>query len=79
NAVALPIQKENKNNCDVPIPAVLGLIATHSTDTEIPGIKDILYGKKTADGTRDPNLAYYRDIKTCQTADVSPEDAAADP
>ncbi|AVC43294.1 cytochrome BD oxidase subunit I [Francisella tularensis subsp. novicida] len=79
NAVALPSQKEQKNNFDVPIPAVLGLIATHSTDTEIPGIKAILYGKKTADGTRDPNLAYYRDIKTGQTADVSPEDAAADP
>ncbi|MDE4978393.1 cytochrome BD oxidase subunit I, partial [Francisella tularensis subsp. holarctica] len=44
-----------------------------------PGIKAILYGKKTADGTRDPNHAYYRDIKTGQTADVSTEDAAADP
>ena len=53
------------------------MIATHSTDTEIPGIKAILYGKKTADGTRDPNLVYYRDIKTGQTADVSPQAAAA--
>ncbi|MDE4961652.1 cytochrome ubiquinol oxidase subunit I, partial [Francisella tularensis] len=42
NAVALPSQKEKKNNFDVPIPAVLGLSATHSTDTEIPGIKAIL-------------------------------------
>lgn len=69
NAVALPSPKEQKNNFDIPIPAVLGVIATHSTDTEIPEIKAILYGKKTADGTRDPNLAYYRDIKTGQTAD----------
>lgn len=56
NAVALLNQKEQKNNFDIPIPAVLGVIATHSTDTEITGIKAILYGKKTADGTRDPNI-----------------------
>lgn len=57
----------------------LGVIATHSTDTEIPRIKAIIYGKKIADGTRDPNLAYYRDIKTWQTAHVSPQAAAANP
>ncbi|MFV9931437.1 MAG: hypothetical protein AB8V10_03265 [Francisella endosymbiont of Hyalomma asiaticum] len=53
------------------------MIATYSTDTEITEIKAILYGKKTADGTRDPNIAYYRGIKTGQTADVSPQAAAA--
>ncbi|MDE4994487.1 cytochrome BD oxidase subunit I, partial [Francisella tularensis subsp. holarctica] len=36
-------------------------------------------GKKTDDGTRDPIVAYYSDIKTGQNSDVSPVDAAADP
>ncbi|QIV96636.1 cytochrome bd-I ubiquinol oxidase subunit 1 apoprotein [Allofrancisella inopinata] len=79
NAVALPSQKEQKNNYAVEIPAVLGLIATHSTDVQIPGVKAILYGKMTADGTRDPNFAYYRNIKTGITAGVSPEEAEANP
>ncbi|GAB4222430.1 MAG: cytochrome ubiquinol oxidase subunit I [Francisella sp.] len=79
NVVAIPNQDEQKNHLEVPVPAVLGLIATHSTDTEIPGVKDIIYGKKGADGKRDPNIAYYRDIKTGQTADVSPQEAASNP
>ncbi|AJC48549.1 cytochrome ubiquinol oxidase subunit I [Allofrancisella guangzhouensis] len=79
NAVALPSQKEQKNNYAVEIPAVLGLIATHSTDVQIPGVKAILYGKMAADGTRDPNFAYYRNIKTGTTAGVSPDQAAANP
>ncbi|QIV95111.1 cytochrome ubiquinol oxidase subunit I [Allofrancisella frigidaquae] len=79
NAVALPSQKEQKNNYAVEIPAVLGLIATHSTDVQIPGVKAILYGKMTANGSRDPNFAYYRNIKTGITAGVSPEEAAANP
>ncbi|AIT09770.1 cytochrome BD oxidase subunit I [Candidatus Francisella endociliophora] len=79
NAIAFPNQEEQENNFDVPVPAVLGLIATHSTDTEIPGVKAILYGKADANGTRDPNYAYYRNIQTGMTADVSPEIAAANP
>ena len=79
NAIALPSQVEQKNNYAVEIPAVLGLIATHATDVEIPGMKAILYGKADKNGDRDPNFSYYRDIKTGITALVSPEAAAADP
>ena len=79
NAVALPSQSEQKNNYAVEIPAVLGLIATHKTDVEIPGMKAILYGKADANGNRDPNFSYYRDIETGVTANVSPEAAAANP
>ena len=32
--MALPSQKEQKNNFDIPIPVILGGIATHLTDTE---------------------------------------------
>lgn len=79
NAVALPSQKEQKNSYAVQLPAVLGLIATHSTNVEIPGLKAILYGKADENGNRDPNFAYYGNIKTGMTADVSPEEAAANP
>ncbi|GMN90404.1 cytochrome ubiquinol oxidase subunit I [Francisella sciaenopsi] len=79
NAIAFPSQESQENHLAIEIPAVLGLIATHSTDVEIPGVKAILYGKMTADGTRDPNLAYYRDIATGETAEVSPEVAESNP
>lgn len=79
NAVALPSQSEQQNNYAIEIPAVLGLIATHKTDVEIPGVKAILYGKADANGNRDPSYAYYRNSKTGTTADVSPEEAAANP
>ncbi|QEO59721.1 cytochrome ubiquinol oxidase subunit I [Francisella marina] len=79
NAVAIPSNADQENHYAVEIPAVLGLIATHSTDVEVPCIKAILYGKADANGTRDPSLAYYRDIATGETADVSPEVAAANP
>ena len=78
-AVALPSEKEQKNNFAIEIPKVLGLIATHSTDVEVPGIKSILYGVKKADGTRDENVAYYMNIKTHETADTSVKYAKSHP
>ncbi|MBD2809113.1 cytochrome BD oxidase subunit I, partial [Francisella tularensis] len=71
--------KEQKYNIYCPTPAVLGLIATQATDTVNTGIESILYGKNTANCTRNSNHASDRDMKTCQSADVSPEDDAADP
>ncbi len=79
NAIAIPSNKDQENHFDLEIPAVLGLIATHSTDVEIPGVKAILYGKMTADGTRDENIAFYRNIETKQTAHASPAEIAAHP
>ncbi|MFC4892887.1 cytochrome ubiquinol oxidase subunit I [Pseudofrancisella aestuarii] len=78
NAVAFPSQNSQKNYAEIEIPAVLGLIATHSTDIEIPGVKSILYGKMQANGERNPNVAYYT-TKTGQTAHASPEYIAAHP
>lgn len=39
---AIPNQKEMKNESEIKIPAVLGLISTRSFDQTIPGIKDIV-------------------------------------
>ena len=79
NAIAFPSQSEQKNNLSVEIPKALGLIGTHTTDAEIPGIKAIIYGKADANGDRDPKHSYYRTIDGGITAHVSPENAAANP
>ena len=79
NAVAIPSNKHQENFAAIEIPAVLGLIATHSVDIEIPGIKAILYGKMQANGTRDENLAYYKEKDTGETAAESPAFIAAHP
>ncbi|QIW09320.1 cytochrome ubiquinol oxidase subunit I [Francisella sp. LA112445] len=78
NAIGFPDQEEQKNNYNIEIPMALGLIATHTTTAQVPGVKAILYGEMV-NGKRDPNLAYYRNIKTGETADVSPAVAAANP
>ena len=79
NVVAFPSNTDQKNYADIEIPAILGLIATHSTDIEVPGVKAILYGRMMENGQRDPNFSYYRKISDHTTADVSPEVAAANP
>lgn len=42
NLFALPSQRAQKNVADVQIPGLLGIIATHSTTTVIPGMKQEL-------------------------------------
>lgn len=79
NAIAFPSQKDQKNYAALEIPAVLGLIATHSTDVEIPGVKDILYGRADKNGVRNPDFAYYRNKQTGDTAHVSPQEASSNP
>ena len=39
---AIPNQDEMKESFAIKIPALLGLIATHSLDTEVPGLRDIV-------------------------------------
>ena len=79
NAVAIPSNTNQENYAAIEIPAVLGLIATHSTDVEIPGVKAILYGKMTANGTRDESQTYNRTKETNVTAQASPKYIAANP
>lgn len=42
NLIAMPNEKEMKNDFAVHIPYVMGIIGTRSLDKEIPGIKDIV-------------------------------------
>lgn len=42
NLVAWPDQKAQMNHYAIEIPAALGLLVTHSLDTPIPGLKDII-------------------------------------
>lgn len=42
NVFAIPLQKEQKNILELQIPKVLGIIATHSLNTPILGVKDII-------------------------------------
>ncbi|MGN1280580.1 MAG: cytochrome ubiquinol oxidase subunit I [Succinivibrio sp.] len=42
SVIALPNEKEMRNDFAVQIPALLGLIATHSTDTQVLGLKDLI-------------------------------------
>ncbi|BCD91660.1 cytochrome bd oxidase subunit I [Francisella halioticida] len=78
NAITFPDQEKQEDNYSIKLPMALGLIATHTTTAQVPGVKAILYGEMQ-NGKRDPNLAYYRNIKTGETADVSPTVAAANP
>jgi len=72
NAIAFPNQKKQDNNLEISIPKLLGYLITHSSDTEVPGMKTILYGKINKDGSRDKNLAYYVDKSNREVADGSP-------
>jgi cytochrome bd ubiquinol oxidase subunit I len=78
NAIAFPSQAQQKNFGAIEIPHFLGLLVTHSSETEIPGIKTILYGKLNADGSRNPQVAYYTNLQG-QTAEESPTYIAANP
>ena len=42
NLLAIPLQSEQRNALAIQIPWVLGLIDTHSFNTVIPGIKDVI-------------------------------------
>ena len=42
NVIAIPNEKEMRNDYAIEIPYVMGLIGTRSLDKEIPGIKDII-------------------------------------
>ena len=42
NIIAFPNEKEMKNNAEIQIPYVMGIIGTRSLDKTIPGIKDII-------------------------------------
>ncbi|MFZ9035311.1 MAG: cytochrome ubiquinol oxidase subunit I [Francisellaceae bacterium] len=79
NLVALPQQEAQKNILTLQIPKVLGVLVTHSLETEIPGIKTILYGQLNKDGSRNPDIAYYVNRDSGFTAEVSPQDIAANP
>ena len=55
NMIAFPSQSEQKNYAEVQIPALLGLLATHSYDQKIYGVKTILYeGYTDVDGVAIP-------------------------
>lgn len=41
NLIAFPNQKEEKNDFAIKIPALLGLLTTHSLDTEVTGLIDL--------------------------------------
>jgi cytochrome d ubiquinol oxidase subunit I len=43
---ALPDQAAQKNYAEIQIPWVMGLIVTHSLDTEVPGLKEIIAENK---------------------------------
>jgi len=42
NLLAIPIQSEQRNAFAIQIPWILGIIDTHSLNTPIPGIKDVI-------------------------------------
>ena len=42
NIIAFPNEQEMKNNAEIQIPYVMGIIGTRSLDKTIPGIKDII-------------------------------------
>lgn len=42
SVIAIPNESEMKNDFAVQIPALLGLIATHTTDTQVLGLKDLV-------------------------------------
>ncbi|MCF6767004.1 cytochrome ubiquinol oxidase subunit I [Thiotrichales bacterium 19S11-10] len=57
NAIAFPSQKAQKNIAAIQIPDALGYLVTHSKDTKIYGIKDILYnGYETSQGKKIPAM-----------------------
>ena len=57
NAITFPDQSEQKNNIEIQIPKVLGLLVTHSMETPVFGIKDILYnGYVKSNGEKVPAM-----------------------
>lgn len=57
NVVALPSQDNEKNYLSVQIPGALGILATHSLDQKIYGVKTILYdGYKDIHGKEIPSV-----------------------
>lgn len=42
NVFAIPLQNEQRNILQIQIPKVLGIIATHSLNTPVPGVKEII-------------------------------------
>ncbi|TNF65213.1 MAG: cytochrome BD oxidase subunit I [Gammaproteobacteria bacterium] len=57
NAIAFPSQNMQKNYATIQIPDALGFLVTHSKNTKVFGIKDILYnGYKTSNGKTVPSM-----------------------
>lgn len=56
NIFAIPLQKEQRNIIELQIPKVLGVIATHSLNTPILGVKDII--KNNEQRIRNGLIAY---------------------
>ncbi|MCF6765658.1 cytochrome ubiquinol oxidase subunit I [Thiotrichales bacterium 19S3-7] len=57
NAIAFPSQDAQKNYASIQIPDALGFLVTHSKNTEVYGIKDILYnGYQTSNGKHIPSM-----------------------
>lgn len=67
----VPDVQAQKTHWEVSVPWMLGLIATRSIDTPIPGIKDLV--KKAEERIKDGMIAFQalRDLR--QTKDLSPE------
>jgi cytochrome d ubiquinol oxidase subunit I len=69
NLIGLPDQADHENRYDIHIPWVLGLIATHSIDTPVPGIKDLVAHAETR--IRSGMLAYGAMAKVRQGGDAA--------
>ncbi len=64
NLFAIPNQKELKNDAQIQVPAVLGLIGTRTFDKTIPGIKDIVAQSETR---FENGIAAYKAFNALQT------------
>ncbi|MGN0902284.1 MAG: cytochrome ubiquinol oxidase subunit I [Succinivibrio sp.] len=71
--VAVPNENEMKNDYAIKIPGLLGLIATHSLDTEVKGLKDLI--EENRERIEDGVIAYSA-LKILRNEDATKEDRA---
>ena len=74
NLIAFPSQSEERNLFAIKIPAVLGLLVTHSTDTAIPGIKEII---KTNEARIRRGMTAYKLLVDMRENGATPRTVAA--
>ena len=70
----LPNQETMETEAAVRIPWVMGLIATRSTDTEVPGIKDLM---KQNERRIHSGIEGYKYLLRLRSGDTTPENIAA--